>query len=125
MSLEQRTWLLCSVSVISANKLSLQDLTQLIRIKLLISRFPEIFVLSPDFQGGQMPVLPPHPADAHGPLLCLQRWVAEVARGLFYCWSLLRNNNMATNPQRFTLYFFFMVAGVLLHETVGRRHLGR
>jgi len=31
------------VSVISAIKLSLQELTQLIRIKLLISRFPEIF----------------------------------------------------------------------------------
>jgi len=31
------------------------------------------------------------------PLLCLQRWVAKVASGLFCCWSLLRNNNMATN----------------------------
>jgi len=36
--------------------------------------------------------------------------------------ALLRNNNMATNLQRFTLY---TVAGVLLHETVERRHLGR
>ena len=33
----------CAVSVISANKLPLQKLTQLIRIKLLISRFLEIF----------------------------------------------------------------------------------
>jgi len=40
---KQWTWLLCSVSVISANKLSLQELTELIRIKLLILRFPEIF----------------------------------------------------------------------------------
>ena len=39
------------------------------------------------------------------PLLCLQRWVAKVASGLFYCWSLLRNNNMATNLQRFALYY--------------------
>ena len=39
------------------------------------------------------------------PLLCLQRRVANVASGLFYCWSLLRNNNMATNLQRFTLYY--------------------
>ena len=39
------------------------------------------------------------------PLLCLQRWVAKVANKLFYCWSLLRNNNRATNLQRFTLYY--------------------
>jgi len=45
--------LLCSVSVISANKLSLQELTQLIRIELLI------LLVSPNFQGGQMPVFPP------------------------------------------------------------------
>ena len=31
--------------------------------------------------------------------------VANVASGLFYCWSLLRNNNMATNLQKFTLYY--------------------
>jgi len=37
-------------------------------------------------------------------LLCLQRWVANVVSGLFYCWSLLRNNIMTTNLQRFTLY---------------------
>jgi len=36
------------------------------------------------------------------PLLCLQRWVAKVANGLFYCWSLLGNNNMATNLEKFT-----------------------
>jgi len=39
------------------------------------------------------------------PLLCLQRWVAKFASGLFYCWSSLCNNNMATNLQRFTLYY--------------------
>ena len=38
-------------------------------------------------------------------LLYLQRRVAEVVSGLFYCWSLLRNNSMATNSQRFTLYY--------------------
>jgi len=30
--------------------------------------------------------------------------VANVASGLFYCWSLLRYNNTATNLQEFTLY---------------------
>jgi len=39
------------------------------------------------------------------PLLCLQRRVAKVTSGLFYCWSSLRNNDMATNLQRFTLYY--------------------
>jgi len=39
------------------------------------------------------------------PLLCLQRRVAKVASGLFCCWSLLRNNNMATNLQSFTLHY--------------------
>ena len=39
------------------------------------------------------------------PLLFLQMWVAKVASGLFYCCFLLRNNNMATNLQRFTLYY--------------------
>jgi len=34
------------------------------------------------------------------PLRCLQRQVAELGRGLFYSWSLLRNNSMATNLQR-------------------------
>jgi len=43
MTPEQWTWLLCSGSVISANELLLQELTQLIRIKMLISRFLEIF----------------------------------------------------------------------------------
>jgi len=38
---------------------------------------------------------PPLPAEA----------VAKVASGLFYCWSLLRSNNMATNLQKFTLYY--------------------
>ena len=39
------------------------------------------------------------------PLLCLQRRVAKVASGLFYCWSLSRNNTMATDLQKFTLYY--------------------
>jgi len=38
------------------------------------------------------------------PLLCLQRWVAKLASGSFYCWSLLPINNMATNLQKFTSY---------------------
>ena len=36
------------------------------------------------------------------PLLCLQRQVAKLVSTLFYYWPLLRNNNMATNLQRFT-----------------------
>jgi len=39
------------------------------------------------------------------PLLCLQSRVAKVASGLFYCWSLSRNNTMATDLQKFTLYY--------------------
>ena len=43
MAPEQWTWLLCSVSVIPANKLSLEELHQLIGIELLIFGFLEIF----------------------------------------------------------------------------------
>jgi len=39
------------------------------------------------------------------PIPCLQRRVAKVASGLFYCWSLLRNNTVATHLQRFTLNY--------------------
>jgi len=35
------------------------------------------------------------------PLLCLQEQVANLARRLFYCWSLLHNNNTAINLQKF------------------------
>jgi len=40
---EQWTWLLRSVSVIPANKLSLQEINQLIGIELLTSNFIESF----------------------------------------------------------------------------------
>jgi len=56
--------------------------------------------------------------------LCLQRRVVKVASGLVCCRSLLRNNTVATNPQMFTIYCI-TVAGVLLHETVECRHLGK
>jgi len=36
------------------------------------------------------------------PLFFLQRQVAKLASVLFCDWSLLRNNKMATNIQRFT-----------------------
>jgi len=49
---KQWTWLLCSVSAICFNIRSLRESTQLIRIKLLISRFPEIFALNSQFPGG-------------------------------------------------------------------------
>ena len=48
--------------------------------------------------------------------LCLQRRFAKVASGLFCCWSLLRNNTVATNLQRFTLYCI-TETGVLFHIT--------
>jgi len=47
----------CSVSVIPENKPLLQKFYQLIEIKLDF-RFTKILVLSPNFQGGAMPVLP-------------------------------------------------------------------
>ena len=36
------------------------------------------------------------------PLICLQRQIAKLGKGLFYYWTLLRNNNMATNLLRLT-----------------------
>ena len=36
------------------------------------------------------------------PLICLQRQVAKLASGLFYCCCLLHNNDLATDLQRFT-----------------------
>jgi len=36
------------------------------------------------------------------PFFCPQRQVAKLASGLFYYWSLLRNNSIPTNLQRFT-----------------------
>ena len=39
------------------------------------------------------------------PALCLQRWVAKLARGLFCCWSLLGNTEIARNFQRFAQWF--------------------
>jgi len=35
------------------------------------------------------------------PFLCMQRQVVTLTTRLFYCWSLLRNNNTATNLQGF------------------------
>ena len=42
-------------------------------------------------------------AQLRSSLLCLQRQVAKLTSGLFYSWSLLRNNNTAINLQMFTL----------------------
>jgi len=57
---KQWTWLLCSVSVISANRLSLQKLTQIIGFQFLISRFPEIFASYSQFPGrSKCPFCPP------------------------------------------------------------------
>ena len=85
----QWTWLLCSVSVISANKLSLQELTQLIRIKLLISRFPETFCFLVPISrgGGQMPVLPPFAADAHGREMFAKVIFLKLVRFMTLMWG--------------------------------------
>jgi len=47
---------------------------------------------------------------------------AKLASGLFYCWSLSCNNNMATN---FKCSLQVTVLGILSHVTLERRHLGR
>jgi len=52
-------WFLCIVSVMPANKQSLQELKQLVGIKLVTSRFLEIFGSLSQFPRGQMPVCPP------------------------------------------------------------------
>jgi len=68
MTTKQLNWLLCSVSVIPPNKLSLRELNQLIRIKLLISDFPEILVFSVNFQLGRCPFCNHYAVD-HGAAL--------------------------------------------------------
>jgi len=72
--------LLCIVSVISANKLSLQELTQLIKIKLLISRFPEIFASCTQFSGGKMPVFTPCGRPCAAALRWKQRYKSVKSR---------------------------------------------
>jgi len=49
---------MCSVGAMLTNKLSLQELNQLIGIKLLISGFPEILAIKSRCAGGRKPVLP-------------------------------------------------------------------
>jgi len=75
----QGTRVLCRVSVVSANKVSLQELPQLIRIKLMISRFLEILLLSPRFQGGKCPFFPP----------CGRPWLSA----LYICWTQQSNDH--------------------------------
>jgi len=59
ITLEQRIWLLCSVSAIPVNKILLQELNQLIGIKILTSDFLEIFGSLSNFRGsnGQFALL--------------------------------------------------------------------
>jgi len=61
MTPEQRTWLKRSVNFMTANKLSLQDLSQLIGIELLIQVCYKMLILSPNFQGNKcsFPLRPP------------------------------------------------------------------
>jgi len=56
------------------------------------------------------------------PLLCLHRRVAKVASRLFYCWSYCVT---ITWQQICKGSLCITVVGVLLHETVKRRHLGK
>jgi len=53
---------------------------------------------------------------------CLQGEVAKLASGLFHCWSLSCNNNLAINLQMFTSSYDI---GILSHVTLERRHLGK
>jgi len=55
------TYLLCSVNVMPENKLSLQELNQLIGIKVDDFTFHSNFwlLVTPNFQGGQIPILLP------------------------------------------------------------------
>jgi len=64
---KQWTWLACNVSVILVHKLPLQEFNQLMGIELLISAFLKNFRSQSQFPGGggQMPLFPPSPADAH------------------------------------------------------------
>ena len=65
-------------------QLSLQELTQLIRIKLLIFTYYRNFCfLVPISRGGQMPVLPP-PADAHAGHPCYRGSGACIPRALIF-----------------------------------------
>ena len=52
-------WLMCSVSVTTKYDLSLQELTQIIETNCLFYFVNKCLLLSPTFQGGQMPVLAP------------------------------------------------------------------
>jgi len=64
MTPKQLTWLMCSVSVTPANELSLQELNQLIGIKLLTSGLLENFGPCSQFPGGRCPFCHT-PPDAH------------------------------------------------------------
>jgi len=61
MTPRQWTWLLCSMSVIAGNKLSLQKLSEVIGIELLTSCFLENFGPKFQFPSGKYPF---PPADA-------------------------------------------------------------
>ena len=61
---ERDSCAMCSVSVISANKLSLPELPQLIKIKLLIHVFQNFYFLVPIARRIKCPFFTP-PADAH------------------------------------------------------------
>jgi len=74
MTPEQRTWLKCSGSVIPANKLSMQDLNQLIGIELLIQVFYKILIFTPNCQGANAcaPLRPPMVLTHHAfKIVCL------------------------------------------------------
>jgi len=85
---EQGTWLLCSVSVIMANKLSLQELCQItIGIMLLTSGFIEIFGSEPHFPRGEMPVSTPADALDHWCYCFKRRYETSSAN-----WNTLERN---------------------------------
>jgi len=59
MTSEQWTWLMCNMSILLANKLLLQELNQLNEINCWLQVLQKFVVLRPNFQGGQMPIIPP------------------------------------------------------------------
>jgi len=74
---EQRTWLLCSVSVMPENKLSLQQLTQLIGT-VLLTRFSRNIWFISQFPGGNTRFA--RPADAHAaPFHSLYQWFSTFS----------------------------------------------
>jgi len=81
MTPQEWTWLSCSVWVISANKLSSQEVDQLIGIDCWLQVFKKIFASWSQFPGGEMPLLPPlcgRPYNPPSPTVGAPVWINPV-----------------------------------------------